>query len=397
MKIKNIDKAAKRIIQAVENGEQIIIFGDSDLDGVSSMVITKETIDNLVSILPQEKKNSFPTVLAFSPVRRNEGYGLNSKALEFIKSKVDRGLIVTMDCGITNFKEVDIANAGGFSVVIVDHHKQIGSLPNAEIIVDPKQEGDDYPFKEYCNAGLAFKLAEEILEDKMSSMLRDSFLELVALATISDMMPEVGENEEWIKAGLEKIETSQRPSLMAIFSLSDPMDFYSKRDMILKINSALNSPTITDHIPKPYSFLIESDLDKAKITAKELFEESRQKQRGIADLTDTIEGMVSSKPPSSIVFEGSPDWEPEYLGSTASRLTNMFNRPVFIYCKGEEFSRGTVRLPKGLDAVKSMESCKELLEMFGGHAPAAGFTVKNENLEQFKKCLERYFDNIENQ
>jgi single-stranded-DNA-specific exonuclease len=393
-KIKNIDKAAERIIKAVESGEQIVIFGDSDLDGVSSMVITKETIDNLISTLLQEKKNTFPAILAFSPVRKEEGYGLNDKALDFIKSKTSGGLIVTMDCGITNFKEVDLAEASGFSVVIVDHHKQIGGLPKAEIIVDPKQEGDDYPFKEYCNAGLAFKLAEEILKDKMSSMLRDSFLELVALATISDMMPEVGENEEWIRAGLEKIETSQRPALMAMFSLLNPMDFYSKRDMVSKINSALNSPSISGHIPKPYSFLIESDLDRAKAIAQELFEESKQKQAGIADLTDTIEQMVAEKETSNIIFEGSPDWEPEYLGSTASRLTNYFNKPVFIYTRGKDSSRGTVRLPKGLDAVKAMESCKDLLVMFGGHAPAAGFTVKNENLEQFKKCLEKYFAGI---
>lgn len=391
MKIKNIEKAAERIGKAVLLGEQIIIFGDSDLDGVASMVITKETIDNLVADLPPERKSAFPKIIALSPVRRNEGYGLNLKALEYIKSKALKGLIITMDCGITNNEEVAAANASGFSVVIVDHHRQIGSIPEAEIVVDPKQVGDDYPFKEYCNAGLAFKLAEEILKGKMSPALRDSFLELAALATISDMMPEVGENEEIIKEGLEKIETSRRPALMAMFSLLDPMDFYSKRDMVSKINSALNSPSITEHVPKPYSFLTEADIEKAKKTAAELFEESRQKQRGVADLTDTIEAMVESKAPSNIVFEGSPGWEPEYLGATASRLTNYFDKPVFIYCLGEETSRGTVRLPKGLDAVKAMESCQDLLVTFGGHAPAAGFTVKNENIPQFKKCLEKYF------
>ncbi len=391
MKIKNIDKAAERIRKAVEKGEQIVIFGDSDLDGVSSMVIVKETIDNLVSILSKGEKNSFPNIFSFSPDRRNEGYGLNDKALAFIKSKVDGGLIITLDCGITNFKEVEAANNSGFSVVIIDHHKTIGGIPDAEVVVDPKQEGDDYPFKEYCNAGLAFKLSEEILKDKMSPMLRMNFLELVALATISDMMPEVGENEEWIKAGLEKIEMSQRPALRAIFSFLDPMDFYSKRDMVSKINSALNSSAINEHIPKPYLFLTESDFDKAKETAKELFEESHRKQEGVADMTDYIEGVVSDKLPSNIVFEGSSDWEPEYLGGVASRLTSRFQKPVFLYRKGETMSRGTVRLPKGLDAVKAMESCKELLEMFGGHAPAAGFTIKNENLQKFEKCLNEYF------
>ncbi|MDD5098625.1 MAG: DHH family phosphoesterase [Candidatus Pacebacteria bacterium] len=390
MKIKNIDKVAERIIEAVKNKEQIIIYGDSDLDGVASMVIVKETIDNLISLLPQ--KESFPKVLAFSPDRKNEGYGLNEQALEFIKSKVSKGLIITVDCGITNFKEVDKANKIGFSVVIVDHHQPIGGVPNAEIVVAPKQEGDNYPFKDLCNAGLAFKLSKEILKEKMSSSLRNNFLELAALATIFDMMPEVGENEEIIKEGLEKIESSQRPGLSAMFTLLNPMDFNSKRDMIIKINSALNSVVIENHVPKPYEFFVENDFEKAKEMAKEFFEEHQRKQVSINNLTEEIREKVENGPETSIIFEGSSAWEQEHLGSTSSRLCNYFNRPVFLYKKKGDISRGTVRVPKGMDAVKSMESCGELLEMFGGHPPAAGFTVKNENLDRFKECLKRYFE-----
>lgn len=393
MKIKNIDKAAERIKKAVENGEQIIVFGDSDLDGISSMVIIKESIDNLISLLPKEKKESFPAVFSFSPERKTEGYGLNETALAFIKSKVSSGLIITLDCGVTNFKEIEDAKNSGFSVVVVDHHKTVGGVPKAaEIVVDPKQETDDYPFKEYANAGIAFKLAKELLGDKMSPMLRDSFLELTALATISDMMPEVGENEEMIKEGLEKIEYSQRPAVRAIFSILNPMDFSSKRDMILKINSALNSSAIENHVPKPYLFLIESDFEKVKKITEELFEESKVKQRDVAMLVDELIEKITFKNKPSVIFEGSHLWEPEHLGAVASRLCNYFNNPVFLYKKGEEISRGTVRVPKGMDAVRAMESCKDLLVMFGGHPPAAGFTVKNENIDKFEECLKKYFN-----
>lgn len=393
MKIKNIDKAAERIKKAVKNGEQIVIYGDSDLDGISSMVIVKETIDNLISLLPKEKKESFPNVFSSSPERKSEGYGLNEKALEFIKSKVKKGLIITLDCGITNFKEIEEAKKSGFSVVVIDHHNTIGGIPEAaEIVVDPKQESDDYPFKEYANAGLAFKLAEETLKEKMSPMLRDSFLELTALATISDMMTETGENEEWIKEGLDGIEFSQRPAIRAIFSILNPMDFSSKRDMILKINSALNSSAIENHIPKPFLFLIESDFEKAKEVAQELFEESHEKQRQTAMLTDELIEKISFKNNSSVVFEGSHLWEPEHLGAVASRLCNYFDKPVFLYKKGEDLSRGTVRVPKGKNAVKAMETCKDLLVMFGGHPPAAGFTVRNENIDRFEECLKKYFN-----
>jgi single-stranded-DNA-specific exonuclease len=393
LKIKNIEKAAERIKKAVLNNEQIVIYGDGDLDGISSMVIVKESIDNLISLLPREKKELFPTIFAFSPDRKNEGYGLNDKALLFIKSKVSKGLIITLDCGITNFKEIEDAANSGFSVVVIDHHKAIGGIPEAaEIVVDPKQPSDEYPFKEYANVGIAFKLSEELLGDSLSPMLKDSFMELTALATISDMMPEIGENEQWIKEGLEKIEYSQRPAIRAIFSILNPMDFDSKRNMVSKINSALNSAVIENHIPKPYLFLIESDFDKAKIVAEELFLESHEKQREIAVLTNELIEKISIDNNSSVIFEGSYLYEPEYLGAVASRLCNYFNKPVFLYKKGEEFSRGTVRVPKGMDAVRAMESCKELLMMFGGHAPAAGFTVSNSNIFKFEEGLKKYFN-----
>lgn len=392
MKIKNIDKASLRIRQAVEKGEQIVIFGDSDLDGIASMVIVKESIDNLVSILSAKEKKSFPKILVLSPDRKNEGYGLNVTALQFIKNKTKKGLLILLDCGITNFDEIDEAKNSGFSVIVIDHHKVIDKIPDADIVVDPKQPDDDYPFKDYANVGLAFRLSQELLKEKMSPMLERSFLELVALATISDMMPEVGENSEMIEEGLKNIQTSDRPAIRSLFNLLNPMDFNSLRDMILKVNSALNSSAISEHVPKPYLFLTESDFNKAEETAEELLQESRNKQRQTASLVEILEKTVLGKPVSNIIFEGSPNWESEYLGATASRLVNIFDKPVFLYRKGKDVSRGTVRLPKDLDAVKAMESCKELLVMFGGHAPAAGFTIKNENLDEFRDCLNKYFD-----
>jgi len=381
MKIKNIEKAARRIIKAVNQKETIIIYGDSDLDGISSMVILKETIDNI---------SRFNNVLAFSPIR-NEGHGLNFQALDFIKSKANSGLIITLDCGITNFEEIKEAKESGFSVIVIDHHRPLENIPEADIVVAPKQKGDETTFKEYANVGLTFKLAKEILKEKMSPMLEQSFLELVALGTISDMMIEEGENKEWIEKGLESIQMSQRPAIRAIFSILNPMNFSSKRDMVSKVNSALNSSSIDGHIHKAYLFLLESDFDKALETAKDLIEESNTKQKEVALLTEELIEKIS-KEDSSIIFEGSYVWKGEYLGAVASRLSNHFNKPVFLYKKGEKISRGTVRMPKGMDAVKAMDSCKELLITFGGHAPAAGFTVDNSNINKFEKCLKNYFE-----
>jgi single-stranded-DNA-specific exonuclease len=385
MKIKNIEKAAERIRKAAENKEQIIIFADSDLDGTASAVVLKETIDNLLG------RNHLKTAVFF-PKRREEGYGLNEKALEMIVSQFkEGGLLVTLDCGITNFEEIKKARGSGFSVIVVDHHQPIGGLPEADIIVDPKQKEDEHVFKEYANAGITFKLAEEILKDEMPSLLRESFLELTALATISDMMSETEDNKEFIIQGLANIENSERPALKTLFSFVNIKDFNSKRDWISKVNSALNSSKMEGHVMAAYSFLIESDPNKARTMAEELLEDSERKHREISALIDEIARKSLN---GSLIFEGSPDWNIEYLGAVASRLCNRFEKPIFLYQRYEEFSRGTVRTPKGVDAIKAMESCKELLRTFGGHPPAAGFTVKNENLEKFKKCLLDYFDGL---
>jgi len=348
-----------------------------------------------VATLPLEQKEKYPEIMVCFPDRQHEGYGLNQTALDFIKTKVKGGLLVTLDCGITNYDEVKDAKSNGFDVVIVDHHMPIGGqLPAADIVMDPKQPGDDFPFKEYCNAGLAFKVSEEILKDNMSSMLRESLLELTALATISDMMIEADENRDFILEGLLNIEYSNRPSIKTLINLLGRENFNSKRDLVSRLNGVLNSTRMYDHVAFTYTYLIESDMDKAKEIAKDLMEENENRQDEIYSLTNNLKAILSEKLGSPIIFEGSPNWNIEFLGAVASRISNYYGKPAFIYQRYDEFSRGTVRVPKGYDAVKAMESCSSLLRTFGGHPPAAGFTVMNENLEQFQLCLLKYFNKI---
>jgi len=174
-------------------------------------------------------------------------------------------LLITLDCGITNYAEIESAKQSGFDVIIIDHHIPIGGqLPKADIIVDPKQPEDNFPFKEYCNTGLTFKLSQEILGDKMSSLLKESFLQLTALATISDMMIEEDENKDFILQGLANIEKSQRPALRALVEILGPQNFNSTRDLVSKMNGILNSSLMDDHVMLVYKYLIESNLKKLK-------------------------------------------------------------------------------------------------------------------------------------
>lgn len=178
MEIKNLGKAAKRISEAIENKEKIILYGDADLDGVSSVIILKESVQTLGG----------KVAAVYFPDRETEGYGISQTGLLFLK-KYSPALLVAIDCGIGNFKETKLAKKLGFKVIIVDHHEILDKLPEAEIIVDPKQKGDRYPFKKLAATGLAFKLAQLLFKNKMTAGLKRNFLELVALATIADMMP----------------------------------------------------------------------------------------------------------------------------------------------------------------------------------------------------------------
>jgi len=194
MEIKNIDKAAKRIIKAVKNKERIVIYGDSDLDGAASVIILEETIKNLGGA----------AACIYFPDRETEGYGLNKKALSFLK-KFSPGLLVMVDCGISNFEEIELAEKIGFETVVVDHHEVLEKLPKASIIVDPKQKGDKYPFKLFAAAGIVFKLSQEALGKKMTESVEQNFLELAALATIADMMPQKADNLDITEKGSKMI------------------------------------------------------------------------------------------------------------------------------------------------------------------------------------------------
>ncbi len=203
-KIKNLEKAAERIKKAVQNNERIILYGDSDLDGISSVVILEEAIKSLGG-----KADS-----VFFPDRETDGYGINLKALDLLKDKAP-ALFITLDLGIGNSKEVEAANKMGFEVIVVDHHETLFGIPEAAIIVDPKQEADEYPFKGLANVGVTFNLCMELLGSGISENLKNSFLELAALGTIADMVPQVEQNQEIIEEGLRSLKNTFRPALKA--------------------------------------------------------------------------------------------------------------------------------------------------------------------------------------
>ncbi|MGB2762480.1 MAG: DHH family phosphoesterase [Minisyncoccales bacterium] len=383
--IKNLKKAADRILKAIKNKEKIILYGDADLDGTGSVVILKEAIEEL-----NGKVSAFYFV-----DREKEGYGINEIGLAFLKH-FSPALLIALDLGITNLEEVKLAKKLGLETIIIDHHQIVGSLPDASIIVDPKQKNDKYPFKEFATAGLAYELTRVILKDKMSDSFDNRVLELVALATIADMMIRENENKEYIERGLWSLRSTQRLGLKVFFEmpfLNPPAGELKEKEKIQKIVSALNVSEIKEHLTEAFLLLTCENERKAKNLAEKLLDRNETRRFQIKEITSQIEEKILENP-CSVIFEGDIGWTNILNGSVASRICNKYKKPTFIYKKGKEKTTGAVRMPSGMDAVKAMKNCKKLLMTFGGHAPAAGFSIKNENLEKFKECLIRYFKNV---
>jgi len=404
MTIKNLKKAANRISKAVKSREKIIIYGDADLDGVTAVIILKEVIQNL----GEPSGGKYPISAIYFPEREKEGYGINKTALDFLKPMAP-ALLIALDCGIGNFQEVKIAKKLGFEVIIIDHHQVLDRLPEAQIIVDPKQKGDKYPFKEFATVGIVFKLSQLLLGKRVSEAMRKNFLELAALGTIADMMTEENENKLFIAEGLESLENSWRPGIREFLNNISfnpgEKNRLNLRQKISKIISILNVRDIENKMPASFRVLTISSLKEAEKIIEKLLEKNEVKKEKIKKITQEVEEDLSSSSPlagaqeveedlsfsEKIIFEGKSDWELPLLSSVASIICNKYKKPTFLFKKGDRNSQGTVRIPKGLDGVKAMMSCRQLLETYGGHSLAAGFSLKNENLKKFKECLNKYF------
>lgn len=376
--IKNLEKAAQRIKEAVKNKENIIIFGDADLDGVSSVILVEETLKTLGGKAAE----------VYFPNREEEGYGLNGDALESF-SKYSPGILILVDSGMSSFVAIEKARKLGFETIIVDHHQPLEKLPPASIIVNPQQPGDNYPFKLLAACGVTFKLVKELLGERISKNIEENFLELVALGTIADLMPKVEDNLFFIERGVSSLPKTCRPGLK-VFPELFPLDNFSLASLAQKMISLFQLTDFKDHLTESYLALTCPEEKEAKKWVSLLFEKNKARGELLRSLLEEIEDKITGNP-SSFILQGSGEIPHLLTGNLASKLCNKFKKPVFIYAVKNGVIRGSVRTPKTIDSVAALSYCRSLLSIYGGHPQAAGFTVKIENLEKFKQCLENYF------
>jgi single-stranded-DNA-specific exonuclease len=375
-----VKEAAKRIIKAAKNQEKIIIFGDSDLDGVASVIVLKETFELLNPL--------YTNIDTYFPNRELEGHGLSLEVLEKYKDETP-ALLFIVDCGTANGKEITKAKKMGYEVIVIDHHRLNGRAPKPSIFVNTWQNGDEYPLKEFAAAGLVYMVAREVL-NKTGHPGKEKLLEIVALATLSDMMPLKLDNEQLVNDGLNALINSKRHGIRALVELGDA-DLENDLDIYGKIIAPLNSAKIYDHTMESFELLIAEDYKKAKTLAGKLIKQNRAKKEYVFQAVKEITEKVGDE---IMIFETNEYWPAATLGVIASKLVQKHKRPTFIFRLVDDIAVGSARLPKNINGVEALKSCKDLLEAYGGHAPACGCRLKVKNLPKLEKCLNKYFKNL---
>ncbi|MDO8470789.1 MAG: DHH family phosphoesterase [bacterium] len=382
MEIKNLKKAAQRLQKAVKDKERVILYGDADLDGITSALILQEALKNLGG----------QVAACYFPDREKEGYGITLAALEKLKP-LSPALLVSMDLGIGNVEEVPLAHKAGFEVLIIDHHEVIKGLPKPALVVDPKQEGDTYPFKEFATCGLCFRLAELLLGSQMTDSVKKSLVELAGLGTIADMMPRKEDNILIVEEGYEALFESWRPGIRTFFDMQPFGKTESRSQLIDQMISVLNARDAKDGMPAAWRLLTVSSTEEARVMIEEFIEKNRvRKEKTRSIVEETRKRMVSKDP---IIFEGDTFFEYELLGSASSILAREYDKPVFLYKDLGDMSLGSVRTPDGYNSVEAMKASDHLLHTYGGHPHASGFRIENSKRNQFRDNLREYFKNHE--
>ena len=378
--MKDMEFATDRINRAINNEEKILIYGDYDVDGVTSTAL-------LTTFLRQKTNNIFPYI----PNRETEGYGVSVNGInEAIKKGIS--LIISIDCGIKALEEVEYAKSNNIDFIICDHHLPESQIPNAIAVLDPKRDDCKYPFKELCGCGIGFKLIQALcLEWGMNTQQLINYLDLVSLATVADQVPLCEENRIITYLGLKQINKNPRPGIKAL--LSDfKGDKISTSTLVFKVSPKVNAAGRMRHAALALELLMCEKLEDTINPSKQI--SSINAERREEDKKTTEEALVQIKLKEeesfSFTLVHNDNWHPGIIGIVASRLIEKYYRPTIVLTKRDQYYIGSARSIKGFDIYKALKKCSNLLEQFGGHKYAAGLKLHESKLELFKNEFEEF-------
>ena len=376
--MKDMDRAVVRIEQAINDGENIMVYGDYDVDGTTS-----------VALMSSYLKTRTETVATYIPDRYGEGYGVSYQGIDFAHDN-DFSLIVALDCGIKAIDKVAYAKDKGIDFIICDHHRPGPELPNAVAVLDPKRDDCEYPYKELCGCGVGFKLVQA-LASKVNQTLEDllSYLDLVATAIAADIVPITGENRALAYHGLQVINESPRAGIKAILQ-QQKKDEFTITDVVFIIAPRINAAGRMKHGNHAVTLLTETDYNLAVEFAEDI--EQFNTDRREADKRITQEALLQIETNNeqerftTVVYN--ENWHKGVIGIVASRLIETYYRPTLVFTKSGDKLAASARSVKGFDVYNALEACSKHIEQFGGHKYAAGLTLKVENYDAFKHAFE---------
>jgi single-stranded-DNA-specific exonuclease len=384
MNMLGVPAAVERIWQAIQKEEHIAVYGDYDADGVTATALLTDLLKRLGA-----------QVQGYIPNRFDEGYGLNTEALDTLQAG-GISLVVTVDCGIRSMDEAEHARRNGLDLIITDHHHPLDELPRALALVNPKQPGESYPDQNLAGVGLAYKLGCALLEKTRSAgyapaeqIEAEEYLDLVALGTVSDQAPLIAENRALVRAGLEYIRRPRRQGVLSLIGAAQLNALQITADSIgFGLGPRLNAAGRLDSALAALNLLLTQDLAEAAYLAQQLDNQNRERQQITREIqAHAEEQALAEEPDALLLFSVDENYNPGVIGLAASRLMEQYYRPSIVAFHGPDFTRGSCRSIPEFHITKALDECADLLVRHGGHSAAAGFTVRNEHLSELVQRL----------
>jgi len=389
--LNGVAEAVERIEKARKNKESVVIFGDYDADGITSTVLLKETLEEL-DFKPR----------TYIPDRNKEGYGLNRPALDFIKKEYNPKLLITVDCGISNKEEIEYARGLDIDVIVIDHHSIPKKLPAGCILINPKLPRQKYSFKDLAGVGVVFKVCRALWEKFISQKSEQLkwYLDIVAIGTIADCVPLVGENRILAKFGLIVLQKTKRLGIQEIIKTArlniGDKNPPSVENIAFQIGPRLNAAGRMDHADITLNLLCESDPAKARLAALELESKNSQRQKITQEIYEEAKATLKEGKSYNLIIRKGEKWPVGVLGIVAGKIAEEYHCPVFILRDDEKLIEGSGRSIDVFNLIEAVSRLDNLLEKYGGHAQAMGIKIKPENFARFeddlRKIIEKSYD-----
>lgn len=385
--MEDMDKAVERINSAIENNERILVYGDYDADGTTAVALVYNFL-----------RRRYTNLDYYIPDRYNEGYGVSYQGVDYA-SETGVKLVIVLDCGIKAIQEIRYAKEKGIDFIVCDHHVPDDELPPAVAILNAKREDSTYPFKHLSGCGVGFKLMHAFaLSNEIPFTELIPSLDLVAISTASDIVPIMGENRVLTYYGLQQLNSNPSIGLRAIIQVCKLSDkVLTINDIVFKIGPRLNAAGRMSSGKKAVDLLVEQDYSRALELAAKIDQENDDRKKDDKEMTEEANEIVKALEQEgqhqNAIILYNENWKRGVIGIVASRLTEIFYRPAIVLTKTGKLATGSARSVSGFDVYKAIESCKDLLENFGGHTYAAGLSLKIENVPEFKRRLEEYVTN----